>query len=681
MYYPVEGGGVEVINICGYDYKCNVPPIGYGKNVMTGELEYVGIIKRSVNTKEQKWERIKLPKDWDKRLKVENERRKTDPEYFDPKLEDVRILHWRYRLCGVWVYINGKPTYITGSHFYYLNWCPIDIGFPHYRDTDRRFYYVWEYCVEDPACGGLVDVERRRMGKTYKMGSIILERTSRTPEHHAGIQSKTSKDAKGVFQKSVIKFFKRMPEFFRPTFDTTTGDGARSELRFFEANKRGKKAMISNANVEELESWIDWNSSDIFAYDGEKLGTYGRDEFGKTVETDVWEAWQVTRFCLDQDGEWVGKALFTSTIEEMESGGSAAKKLWDASDPNIRNENGQTKSGLYRIFFPAYETFWFDDYGMPRENDAIKFLMNQRDGLANDTRALSSFIRKNPFDITEAFRVDGDKCVFNPMLLNDRRDVLGSGQFTERGNFKWKDGERDTQVIWEPNPMGRWEICWNFEKVEQTNAIEKRGGAFYPRNKLKFIVGIDPFDHQITEDGRRSNGGITVLKRYDPTIPDDDSFNRNFVCKYKYRPSSPQIFYEDCLMTCVYFGAPMLFENNKPGISFYFEARGYFNFMVWLDGREKPGIAGSPQVIQHISEITDDFIDSSINKVCFIDMIDDWLEFDPAHTTKSDVAMSAGYALIGDSIRMERRSSEDFYDVSDLFPGVADANKSMESFW
>ena len=43
---------------------------------------------------------------------------------------------------GFWFYNNGVKTYITGSHYMYLQWTKIDIGYPNYREANRIFYYT-----------------------------------------------------------------------------------------------------------------------------------------------------------------------------------------------------------------------------------------------------------------------------------------------------------------------------------------------------------------------------------------------------------------------------------------------------------------------------------------------------------------------------------------------------------
>ena len=39
---------------------------------------------------------------------------------------------------------NGKPTYITGTHYMYLQWSKIDVGHPDFREANRLFFLFWE---------------------------------------------------------------------------------------------------------------------------------------------------------------------------------------------------------------------------------------------------------------------------------------------------------------------------------------------------------------------------------------------------------------------------------------------------------------------------------------------------------------------------------------------------------
>lgn len=664
MYHKIPNGSVERIQ----GYECQLPPVGYGKNRLTGEVEYVGVVKGSLKQKEQIWQRFAMPKEWDKRRKAELLKQKEDPDYFDVALEKFRLEHWKYRLCGCWIMINGVATYITHSYYVYLQWCPLDSGYPTYRDTDRRFYMVWEFCEEDPRCGGLIDIERRRMGKTYKSGAILLDRTSINKNHHGGIQSKTAADAKGVFLKTVIPFFKKWPDFFRPVFDTSKGVTPTSELRFFQATIKGNRAL-DIIDAPELESWIDWGSMENFHYDGSKLGTYIMDEFGKTMDVSVWDRWQIVQFCMDQDGQWCGKALLTSTIEEMENGGEDALKLWDSSNPAKRNDNGRTASGLYRFFLPAYETTLFDDYGMPKTEEAKLFYLNQRKGLAHDPRALSAIIRKNPFSIEEAFRIDGDRCLYDSMKLNEQLDWLSwKEDITEQGNFEWENGERFTKVVWRKKDNGRWEMPTGF-KIEEPNKVLSINSKFTPNNNINFVMGCDPFKYDKVKDNRRSDCAAFVYKKYDVR---EDFFNEAFVCRYTYRAATTAMQYEDILKTAWYFGCQILFESNVDNWKEYFKtpsksAVSCEPFLMKLPGEDDYGLysEGAGKTHQLICDLTEDYIDKHIKKVFFKKTIKQWLEFDVAKTTFYDEAMAAGYTLIAAKKKAYRNLNEYTRDVTE----------------
>lgn len=662
MFNLIDKGTVE--NIQGL--ACHVPPPGFVFNILTGELEERIIVSSSPKKAEQIFTHTPMPKDYVKLRAKEEQRQNEDSEYFDPKLEQFRQQEWDRRLNGYWFYNNGVPTYITGLHYFYLNYWHLDTGLPKYRDTDRRYFYFLQYCIEDPECMGMVEITKRRQGKTFRGGVFLYDYTSRTNNAKSGIQSKTGADAREVFRKAVIQPFKKLPDFFVPIFDTSKGLTPTSELRFYQTTIKGKRAKTIK-DEKELESAIDWKTSDAISYDGQKLHRYLGDEVGKTTEINVWERWLVTKYChLDDEGRIIGKALLTTTVEDMEQGGEPFKRIWDNSNQNTKTGK-RTPSGLYRYFCSAAETRYYNQYGVADRDRAETEIREERKLLAHDPRALSSVIRKEPIEWEEAFRIDGSKCLYNPELLNERMDRLSwKDNLTTRGNFVWLNSDRDTRVVFEPSKNGRWEVAKLFDKDEDSNKVTRSGGVFSPANGLGFVMGVDPVDHSTTEDGRRSNGAGIVLQKYS-AARGNDIYNDAFVAKYAYRPESVQIFYEDMIKMAVYYGCPVLFENQKIGIMHYFADRGYLPFLMWLPERNQPGIAASPKTHQQIAELTEDYINRNHDKVYFKDLIKDWLEFDISKTTKFDIAMAAGYALIADQVKVNVKGTGQVRDVSDYF--------------
>mgnify|MGYP006275205839 CR=1 FL=1 len=661
MYSKIKDGTIEDVQ----GLKCSLPPSGWVFNVLTKQLEERGIYARSGKKADQYWEPTKLPKDYEKLRTKEMAMQQSDPEYVDQNLERFRAQEWDRRLNGFWWYNNGAPVYITGLHYFYLCYWHLDTGLPKFRDTDRQYYYFLQYCIEDPDCFGMVEITKRRQGKTYRGGVFLYEHASRSNSARSGIQSKTGSDAKEVFRKAVIQPFKKLPDFFVPVYDQSKGLTPTSELRFYNTVIKGKKSNTIREE-KELESMIDWKPSEAISYDGQKLHRYLGDEVGKTAEVNVWDRFLVTKYChLDDEGNIIGKSLLTTTVEDMEQGGKPFYEIWKKSD-HTNKIDGRTVSGLYRYFCPSDNTRYFDQYGYPDKAKALADILKDRQRMSSDARALSSIIRKEPLSWEEAFRIDGDKCLYDSMKLNERLDRLNwTENLTTRGNFVWEGGIKDTKVLWEPAQNGRWEVVKLFSKFEESNRVLKKGDLYYPNN-MGYIMGIDPIDHSQTEDGRRSNGAGLVLQKYN-AAEEHDIYNYAFVCKYIYRPDSVQIFYEDMLKTCVYYGCRVMFENQKIGLMHYFNDRGYGNFLMWLPERMQPGIAASPKTHQHIAELTEAYINDYSDRLFFKDIIHELLNFDISKTTAFDGAMALGYALIGDQVKAARKDDTEIREVTQYF--------------
>jgi hypothetical protein len=648
-----------------YGYTLHLPKYGYGINAATGQLERTDVIKISSDPQKQKWQRTDLPKDWAKKRKAELARQEEDEEYVDPDLEKFRQQEWRRRLCGVWVWINGVATYITGLHYFYLNWWQIDIGYPHYRDPDRKFFYVLQYCLEDPHCGGLLEATKRRQGKTYRGGCFLYEGISRMINSEGGIQSKTGPDARDVvFKKAIVSPFKKLPDFFIPVFDTSKGASPTSELKFAHTTKKGRRAM-EDLDKPELNSLIDWASSDKFAYDGRKKQRLFEDEIGKTEEEDVYERHLVNKYCLETDGQWTGFKLGSTTVEDMTSGGAEFKLLWINSDRTKRDANGHTPTGMYRYMTPAYETMFFDDYGMPDVEKAKVYYLNRRAGLAHDPRALSSEIRKNPFNEHEMFRVDGDKCLFNSENLNIQLDWLSwHPDLIERGNFEWKDGVRFSEVIWVKNKNGRWKMPVAFQ-MTSANAIEKVGGKYIPRNNLHFRIGVDPFKYNKVKDNRRSDCAAFVGQMFNPAEP-NDLFNDALICRYRYRAATTALSNEDILKMCWYFGCQALFERNVDHWKHYFLENNCEAFLMKLPGEDEYGVYsdGHGGMIQAICDLLEDMIENSPKKLFFLETVEELLEFDPGDTTRFDETIASGLTKIAMKKKQYRQPGMTGRDVN-----------------
>lgn len=573
MFNKVEGG--KLINIQGLE--CCIPPVGYIYNVITKKLEYRGVYCRSNNPKEQYWERFSLPSWYKEVTKKEDEylkkKKEDDSPFFDSRYEEFKKSQWDFRLNGFWFMNDGEPVYLTGFYYMLLQWFNIDVGYAKFILPHLHKLYFLQYCIEDPLCMGMIDVTKRRFLKTFIGGLFVLEYVTRTKMVNGALQSKTGNDAKKVFGKAVVYPFRKFPRFFRPEYDMSLGINPKTEIRFQQTNIRGKKAEDS-IDKDELGSMIDWGSADPIHYDGQKLHRYFSDEWGKCVEANVFDRHEVVRYCLlNEEGKIIGKALYSTTVEKLESDKDgvqeAARQLWDASDQNNREENGMTQSGLYRFFQTSDEGRNFDIYGKPDVEKTVMEILSDRDSVRNNPRALSARMRKEPRTIEEAFSEDGDKCVFNIINIINREKYLSDNPIPKRNILFYRHG--DTQkVLWRDIRKHEgfyWKVSPDCEldTLNKNKSIIENG--LKRPNQIRFgAITVDSYSNSQggRKYGSKASAWIGIKK---------DGVKKPVGWLYG-RPDTKEILHDQVMLAAEFFGFQCWYEHTSDDYLSFFRERG-----------------------------------------------------------------------------------------------------------
>ncbi len=624
----------------------------------------------------QMWRRIPMPEELQRLRSMDEWYEK--PAEFRRKFSGYIEKEFERRRNGVWFYNHGVPTYITGRHYMLLQWSKIDIGYPYYLAFQREIFLHMVACEADPRCIGQLYTKCRRSGYTNICASVLVDEASQVKDKLLGIQSKTGKDSQeNIFMKKVVPIFKSYPFFFKPIQDGTTNP--RMELAFREPSKRITKNNKTSMKGDALNTIINWKNTTNNAYDGEKLHMLYLDEAGKWEKpVDIREAWRIERTCLIVGKRIVGKALVGSTVNPMNKGGEEYKNLWEDSNPNERNANGRTKSGLYRIFIPAYEALegFFDQYGNPVVDDpegavlgidtedidvgSKTYLKNERDSLKSDASELNEVVRQFPFTEEEAFRDSIEGSIFNVGKIYtqiDHNNNLYPNPIV-RGNFMWK--EKDKEVIFSPDPNGRFRVAWQPPASERNKYNEERGKKT-PGNNHIGCGGVDSYDLDQTVDGRGSKGALHLYNKFNMDAPAN-----MFVVEYASRPDLASIFYEDVLMAAFYYGYPLLVENNKYGIVRYFESRGYDGYLMdrpqflstsssKVNVKTKGIPSNSQDVIQSHAQAIEAYIHDHVGEnvetgemgsMYFNRTLEDWIGYKITDRTKFDLTISAGLALL-----------------------------------
>ena len=606
------------------------------------------------------------------------------PDDFKEKWEPYIDEQFRRREEGHWFNNKGVGAYITGTHFMYLQWSKIDVGHPEFREANRLFFIFWEACKADQRCYGMCYLKNRRSGFSFMASGETVNMATISSDARFGILSKSGADAKKMFTDKVVPISVNYPFFFKPIQDGM--DRPKTELAYRIPASRLTRKSIQNKQDQELleglDTTIDWKNTGDNSYDGEKLKLLVHDESGKWEKPDnILNNWRVTKTTLRLGSRVIGKCMMGSTSNALDKGGENFKKLYYDSDVTKRNRNGQTKSGLYSLFIPMewnYEGF-IDSYGMPvfdtPQKDCvgphgdvidvgvIQHWDNEVDGLKGDQDALNEFYRQFPRTEEHAFRDETKNSIFNLVKIYEQidynEDLKSSGVITT-GSFNWEHGVKDSKVMFSPNPNGRFKVSW-VPKVALQNKQVIKNGIRYPGNEHIGAFGCDSYDISGTTDGKGSKGSLHGLT----TFSMEDAPPNSFFLEYIARPQTAEMFFEDVLMALVFYGMPILAENNKPRLLYYLKRRGYRGYSMnrpdkiynKLSVAEKE-IGGIPNSSEDIKQAHAAAIETYIQNhvgvkadgqygtMYFNNTLNDWAKFDINKRTKFDAAISSGLAIM-----------------------------------
>ena len=636
--------------------------------------------KRSDKKLEQYWEvfehrkelkKIKTIFDW-----------KAYPETFKESLHDYIDNEFKRREEGFWFYNKGISTYITGTHYMYLQWSKIDVGRADFREANRLFFIFWEACKADTRSYGMCYLKNRRSGFSFMASGETVNMATISSDARFGVLSKSGADAKKMFTDKIVPISVNYPFFFKPIQDGM--DRPKTELAYrVPASRFTRKKMDSNEQLEEiigLDTTIDWKNTGENSYDGEKLALLVHDEAGKWEKPEnILNNWRVTKTTLRLGSRIIGKCMMGSTSNALDKGGRNYKKIYYDSDVTRRNRNGQTSSGLYSLFIPMewnYEGY-IDSYGYPVfetpksetkgidgqkiEIGVIEHWENEVEGLKNDPDALNELYRQFPRTEKHAFRDETKQSLFNLTKIYEQidynEDLKHSGVLTQ-GNFQWEDGIKDTSVQFLPSKQGRFLVSWVPDRHQQNRYIIKHGKK-YPANEHMGAFGCDSYDISGTVDGRGSKGALHGLTKFTMDGPAN-----LFFLEYVARPQTADVFFEDVLMALHFYGMPILAENNKPRLLYYLKRRGYrqysmnrpdkTTYKLSVAEKEIGGIPNSSEDVKQahaaaIESYIENFVgynNEQYGSMYFQKTLEDWAAFDINNRTKFDASISSGLAIM-----------------------------------
>lgn len=547
-------GAASPIKLIGGDYHYQPPPIP------RDEKEIIG---HQLKKKDQKWH---IPREVlqfrdlsysQKKIVVEKERER-----------------WEN---GVYFMNNGVPTYLNGPHYDYLAYGYFDFGRPAFWESQRHDFFFDELCKKDKKSYGGDIIKPRRYGLTsIEISLDIYEGISGYDRHVGLISNENRKTIRSLFSPLVEAFIRR-PKYLRPNFYAPSGKKPRKELLF-------QSSRIADFNADDfgliaseyLGGWIIPGTTTVIAFDGLKIHKLTADEIWKWKQVSPLEFWGIHKKCLEDGGEIIGKAKLLSTMGDSDDYIQAIKDgvtLWRQSDPNVRDLNGYTLSGLYAYFIPAMYALRAFTYGYGDINldQAETYIRNSWANLAEGTKEYVFERRRMPITIEDALLGADFMALFDNVRLGRRRDEIVAAPIHEKPYVRGVlDMAPKSKIVrFEPDASGIWEVSHlpftnQAKNIDLANRFIKRMKKVFPPVNPEGAIGYDPvmFADVDTSSGKKSEAAIIVRQKF-------DYFGSGWANLYNamalWRPEDPDDAHFELLKACLFWAYPAMIERNCMG--------------------------------------------------------------------------------------------------------------------
>ena len=218
-----------------YGYNDDYDMVVISKTGQIGEIYEIQNLKIALpkennvyKFKENKWTRFDYPKVLN-RIKTVFDWREY-PDDFKEKWYDYIDLEFKRREEGFWYINKNTTTFLTGTHYMYLQWSKIDVGQPDFRESNRLFFIFWEACRADNRCYGMCYLKNRRSGFSFMASGETVNMATMSTDARFGILSKSGADAKKMFTDKVVPISVNYPFFFKPIQDGM--DRPKTELAY-----------------------------------------------------------------------------------------------------------------------------------------------------------------------------------------------------------------------------------------------------------------------------------------------------------------------------------------------------------------------------------------------------------------------------------------------------------------
>ncbi len=476
--------------------------------------------------------------------------------------------------------------HITGFHYFYLNYCPIDRAvdeimpdgtiqarrertFPRFYDGDYEYFHEIDKARAQNK--HMIVLKARRKGYSYKAGSMLARNYFfvRNSKNFVFASSKEFLIGDGLLSKAweFLSFIDDHTAWAQPRLrdrEMHKMSGYKKKVNGMEI-EMGMKSQIIGVSLKDNPDKVRGKAGELVFF--EEAGSF----------PGLLKAWEVTMPTMRQGAKTLGMMVAFGTGGTEGSDFEAMEEIfynpaaYDCMDyENVWDEGAiGTRCGY---FIPIQKNLdgFIDDNGNSKEQQAVEYeeTMREKKKGAADAKSLDQYIAEHPFSPQEAtlqitanlFDIASLQEQYNNVKARNLQAIGTAGRFyhNEKGEVKFKiDGDL--------KPITKFPHRKDDDKTGAVVIYEspyKNQAQQVPVNL--YVICHDPYGQNQSADST-SLGSAYVLKRPNNLSQPDDII----VASYVGRPHTQDDYNRNLFMLADYYGCKIGFENDRGEVIAY----------------------------------------------------------------------------------------------------------------
>jgi hypothetical protein len=568
-------------------------------------------------------------------------------------------LHRERWLNGVWMFINGEPTYITGMHYDFLTFSKFDFGYADYLDQQRFDFYFRDLVRKDKNTYGKAILKCRRCGMTAEEIEEAIYTLLEDENANVGLQSNEHKKCLQTLMYPLIQTYLSRPRWMREEFYSPNGKKPRNSLELIS----NRIDVLNTESDDFLGGTVLPYPTTPAAMDGTKKRLIIQDESFKWTTASIEETLDINKKCVVEYGI-KGKVDILSTMGDSDDYVNSVKegcKIIRDSNPKVRDQNGRTTSGLYKWFVSAIHSADIPEehreikFGKVNKDKAEAYVWAELNKYPKDSKQYVFAMRRLPIEEKHGLMAATNVNYFSKIRIDARLQEL---QNLPRDRKPYVRGflKEDTRgkVWFEADENGIWLIAihpyFSTEKnVDTRNRFRIDDGIQFPPINPEFCIGYDPIRYrkEDTKTANLSRASAMIHKKYDYF---GSGISDQRAALLLYRPDDPDEAHKEVIKACKYYGAPCMHERNIEKVKEVFEDYKMMPFLmksekdgkhgIWTDSGGKIVKNGIDMLVTRFSPPKEPTEPDQLAEYPFEDGLIDLDNFDIGQTTAFDVTMS-----------------------------------------